>query len=131
MHDLKFADVAVAVELEPIDAAQLDFEVVAQHAASHRRAFPKDERADPPGEDLVVVLDDVGQLEVSSHYLPRKGSAAMITLKDVTCASPTAKQLCEKLMAIGVARVPGFLTTKETEIVLGPVNTKERLRVIT
>lgn len=42
----------------------------------------------------------------------------MITLTDVTCAAPTADQLCEKLRAYGVARVPGFLSPEETGLVL-------------
>jgi hypothetical protein len=41
----------------------------------------------------------------------------MTTLDDVTCAS-TADQLCEKLESYGVARAPGFLTLRETELIL-------------
>jgi hypothetical protein len=41
----------------------------------------------------------------------------MITLEDVTCSSATSYELCQKLRAFGVARVPNFLTPVETRLV--------------
>src|SRR5438309_1373629 len=42
----------------------------------------------------------------------------MITLNDITCTSPTADQICEKLKSYGVVRVSEFLASNETKLAL-------------
>jgi hypothetical protein len=45
----------------------------------------------------------------------------MITLDEVSCTSKV-DQICEKLKAYGVARVPDFLTPKDTDLILAEAN---------